>query len=29
VDFDLTSTDRRTSIFDLLDERPQPPRRGG
>lgn len=25
VDFDLTSTDRRTSIFDLLDERPQPP----
>lgn len=24
VDFDLTSTDRRTSIFDLLDERPQP-----
>lgn len=27
VDFDLTSTDRRTSIFDLLDERPQPPRR--
>ena len=26
VDFDLTSTDRRTSIFDLLDERPQPPR---
>jgi hypothetical protein len=27
VDFDLTSTDRRTSIFDLLDERPQPPKR--
>jgi hypothetical protein len=24
VDFDLTSTDRRTSIFDLLDDRPQP-----
>lgn len=27
VDFDLTSTDRRTSIFDLLDEVPKPPRR--
>jgi hypothetical protein len=25
VDFDLTSTDRRISIFDLLAEQPQPP----
>jgi pilus assembly protein FimV len=27
LDFDLTGSDRRTSIFDLLDDKPQPPRR--
>jgi hypothetical protein len=26
LDFDLTGGDRRTSIFDLLDEKPRPPR---